>query len=282
MKPAEEILRIDTAVRKRFGWTPWGGSADQPWYMPKKAPDHTLHLRYTFRSKVGLAAPLLAIENPETAEVRFNSLPVNTSSPVGYYVDKSIKTVVLPDIKRGINTLEIDMPYGEATAAERVYILGKFAVNVKGYDLTVDRLPDKIGFGDITSQGLPFYSGKLTYIIPISAKKAGKLHVRAPKFRATLLRATLGEDSFPIAIAPYSACFNVKRGRRELKLDAYIPRTNGFGPIHCADEKITYQSPGCWRTSGDSWSYEYCLMPEGVISSPEVRLDHYGKKGKKE
>ena len=282
MKPAEEILRIDTAVRKRFGWTPWGGSADQPWYLPKKAPDHTLHLRYTFRSKVGHAAPLLAIENPETAEVRFNSLPVNTSSPVGYYVDKSIKTVVLPDIKRGINTLEIDMPYGEATAAERVYILGEFAVNVKGYDLTVDRLPDKIGFGDITSQGLPFYSGKLTYIIPISAKKAGKLHVRAPKFRATLLRATLGEDSFPIAIAPYSACCNVKRGRRELKLDAYIPRTNGFGPIHCADEKITYQSPGCWRTSGGSWSYEYCLMPEGVISSPEVRLDHYGKKGKKE
>ena len=49
-----------------------------------------------------------------------------------------------------------------------------------------------------------------------------------------------------------------------------------------ADEKITYQSPGCWRTSGDSWSYEYCLMPEGVISSPEVRLDHYGKNGKKE
>ena len=279
MKGAEEILRIDTAVRKRFGWTPWGGSADQPWYLPKKAPDHTLHLRYTFRSRIDLAAPTLAMENPETATVRFNSLPVDTSAPVGYYTDKSIKTVVLPDMHKGMNTLEIDMPYGEATAAERVYILGKFAVDVNGYDLTVNRLPDKIGFGDITSQGLPFYSGKLTYILPVSVKKAGKLNLRVPKFRATLLRATLGEESFPIAIAPYAASFEVKKGRQELKLDAYIPRTNGFGPIHCADEKVSYQGPGYWRTIGDSWSYEYCLMTEGIISSPELKLDVFGKKG---
>lgn len=280
MNPAEEILRIDTNVRKRFGWTPWGGSADQPWYLPKKAPDHTLHLRYTFRSKIEYQSPLLALENPEAATVRFNSLPVSTAAPEGYYTDRSIKTVALPAIRKGANILEIDMPYGEATAAERTYILGRFAVNVAGYDLTVERLPDKIGFGDITSQGLPFYSGKLTYLLPISAKKAGRLSLRVPKFRATLLRASLGEESCPIAIAPYGACFNVKRGRQELRLDAYIPRTNGFGPVHCSDEKVSYQSPGCWRTSGDSWSYEYCLMPEGVISSPDLKLDIFGKKGK--
>lgn len=272
LRPAEEILRIDTAVRERFGWTPWGGSADQPWYLPKKAPDHVLHLRYTFDSRIKFNGASLGIENPESAKITFNSTPVEGEAS-GYYVDRSIKTLDLPPIKVGKNVLEIDLPYGEATAAERVYVIGRFGVEVNGYYSTVIRLPKELSFGSIVSQGLPFYSGKLTYLLDIKTDTAGKLRIRVPKFRATLLRATLGEDSFPIFISPYDARFNVGRGKHTLRLDAYIPRTNGFGPVHCADEKLSYQSPSAWRTSGDSWSYEYCLMPEGVISSPVVTLE---------
>ena len=34
LEPAEELLRIDTLLRRRLGWDPWGGSSNQPWCIP--------------------------------------------------------------------------------------------------------------------------------------------------------------------------------------------------------------------------------------------------------
>ena len=75
-------------------------------------------------------------------------------------------------------------------------------------------------------------------------------------------------DSKIIAFAPYAAEFELDAGTHKLNIDAYINRTNGFGPLHDADEKTPYQSPGIWRSHGDKWSYEYRLHREGILVSP--------------
>ncbi len=268
MRAAEEILRIDTAVRRRFGWTPWGGAADQPWYLPKAEPSCVLHLRYTFESEIAVKNARLAIENPEKTVIRVNGKRLDAEAD-GYYVDKSIKTVKLPTLHAGMNVIELDLPYGERTAAERIYVLGEFGVRAEGGRAVITKLPEALSFGSITHQGLPFYSGKLSYRFDVETN-GGELDVTVPQYRATLLRVNVGGYSRPVAYSPYSARFDMIKGRHEVTVEAYIPRTNGFGPLHCADDKNSYQSPGTWRTTGDAWSYEYRLSPEGVLAAPRV------------
>ena len=271
INPEEQILRIDTAVRTRFGWTPWGGAANQPWKLSRQAPCHTLHLRYTFQSEIEYPAPLLAMENPQNAKLCFNGKEVDTTV-LGWYVDKAIRTIKLPDVVVGENVLEVDIPYGEKTAAENMYLLGQFGVRAEGRCSVVTALPQKLYFGSIVHQGLPFYSGKLTYHFELETEE-GELVVNTPQYRAALLRVNVDDSSKPLAFAPYVERFAVKAGVHKVDIDAYIPRTNGFSPLHCADRVWNYEAPRAWRTLGDKWCYAYQLKQEGIIVSPIFKLE---------
>ncbi len=266
--PLEEILRIDAAVRARYGWTPWGGGSTQPWLLPKDPPNHTLRLRYEIDSEIEYKGAFLAIENPEIASVKLNGKSVDTT-PVGYYVDKAIKTIALPKLKKGKNLLEADIPYGESVAAEAMYLLGEFGVRVEGYHSVVTELPKKLAYGNIVPQGLPFYSGKLSYCFDVETN-GGKLRVRTPQYCASLIRINVDGQSKLATFSPYQADFDVPAGKHNVEIIAYIPRTNGFKPLHDSDPTDPYQSPARWRTKGDSWSYEYNFSTEGVLVSPEV------------
>ena len=267
----EEILRIDTAVRTLNGWNPNGNACDQPWYLPKKRGGDTVELQFAFESEIDFTGALLAIEKPQIATVKLNGVALDTTS-LGWYVDKSIKKIALPPIKKGTNVIEITYPYGEGDSLERIYVLGDFGVRVEGSHAVMTALPRTIAFGDIVPQGFPFYSGKLTYHFETETKE-GTLRVRTPQYRAALLRATVdGKDSKVIAFSPYYADFSVTDGKHTVDIDAYINRTNGFGTLHCADEKHSYQSPGVWRTKGDEWCYEYRLTREGILVSPQFTL----------
>ena len=268
----EEILRIDTAVRALCNWNPNCNACDQPWYLPRQRGGNTVDLKFAFESEIDFEGALLAIEKPQIATVTLNGIRVDTT-PVGWYVDKSIKKIALPPIKKGTNVIEISYPYGEGDSLERIYVLGDFGVRTEGRRAVMTTLPRSIAFGNIVPQGLPFYSGKLTYHFEINADEAAVLRVRTPQYRAAVLRATVDKkDSKVIAFSPYSAEFEVAAGKHTVDLDAYINRTNGFGTLHCADEKHSYQGPNVWRTKGDEWCYEYRLTREGILVSPQFTL----------
>lgn len=267
MNKEEEILRIDTAIRNSCGWTPYGNACDQPWYLPRKAPEHTALLVFDIRSDIDYEGASLALERAEAATIKLNGEVVK-SDVVGYYVDKSIKTVKLPKIVKGNNVLTVEYPYGEGSALERLYVLGMFGVRVEGKKAVITALPEKLAFGDILPQGLPFYSGKLTYHFDVETT-GGTLKIRTPQYRAAVLRATVDNaESKIIAFSPYAAEFDLEAGSHKLDIDAYINRTNGFGPLHDADDNTAYQSPGIWRSKDDKWCYEYRLKKEGILVSP--------------
>ena len=74
-----------------------------------------------------------------------------------------------------------------------------------------------------------------------------------------------------IAFSPYKANFGVlPAGRHKLDVNLYVPRTNTCGPLHCADDLLSYPGPGAWRTLGDRWCYEYRLKREGITVSPRI------------
>lgn len=263
----EELLRADTALRNRMGWTPWNGSSNQPWCMEKVAPTHKVRLRFRFESEIPVKGASLALETPLDAKITFNGQEID-NRPNGYYVDKAIECVRLPEIPAGVSTLEIVYPFGERTAIEWCYILGDFGVKVEGRVAKIVPEQKLIGFGSVTDQGMPFYSGALTYHMEAQTS-GGDLEITVPQYHGAVIRAFVDDQSQIIAFNPYKARFtSLAPGKHAVGLKLYINRTNGFNALHNADRKLSYQSPSAWRSSGDSWCYEYRLIEQGILSSP--------------
>lgn len=267
-EPREELLRVDTLLRRRLGWDPWGGSANQPWCIPAEPTEHTVRLRFRIESRIPLVGTHLALEAAKNTKITLNGATVPSDTD-GYYVDKAISTVPMPDISAGVSVLELEAPFGKRTAIEWCYLLGDFGVSVHGACTVVEELPKLLAFETITTQGLPFYSGAVSYRFDI-ATNGGALSLRLPQYRAAVYECTLdGERTVTGAFSPYSVVWHdVPAGKHTVEVKLYISRTNGFGHLHCADRMLSYPSPGAWRTSGDAWCQEYRLHEEGLIASP--------------
>ncbi|MBQ9099726.1 MAG: hypothetical protein IJY50_09905 [Clostridia bacterium] len=268
-RPVEELLRADTAIRKQLKYDVWGSSHCQPWCMEGKDDVHQVKLRFTFESEIDVKGAKLAAELPDDATIVLDGKAL-CNKPDGFYVDHDIRTYALPTFQAGTHVLELTFAYDTHSALEWCYLLGEFGVYNAGRYNTITKLPAKLGFTDITKQYLPFYSGKLTYHVPVESP-TDKLKVRVCQYRAsTVLVSANGGVPQQASLAPFTVILDANKGANVIDLDAYISRTNGFGPVHLADRNMEYVSPKGWRTEGDSWTYEYLLHEEGICSSPVI------------
>jgi len=267
----EEILRIDTLCRKRLGWPTLSGGSNQPWCIPEEPITHSLAVRYTFSTEIPLKNARLALETAEATVIKLNG-QVIPSVVTGWYTDKSVKTVDLPEIPAGESVIELIAPFGKRTAAERAYILGEFGVKVDGSNAVITEKPERIGFGALRDKGFPFYGGAVTYSFDVETE-LDNLEIRLPFYRAHVYDIAIdGGKPVTMAYAPYATTFeNVAPGKHRIDVTLYLSRYNAFGRIHCADRMMSYPSPGAWRTSGDSWAYEYMLCEEGLIAAPMIK-----------
>ncbi len=272
--PPEELLRADNICRELLSWGTSGGHLAQPWCVEEEAEAHTIKLTFEIESEIECDNVLLAIERPEKAEIIFNGTAVSVT-PVGYYTDRSIKTLSLPHIRAGVNTMTVTLPYEKRKTLEWCYLLGNFGVKLNGRRKCITSMPETIGFGSITNQLLPFYSGKLTYHIPVALEHESCVCVHVPQYRAAVLEVSAdGKDQGLIAFSPYSLTTEkLSAGRHTIDISAYINRTNTFGSLHNTDRKLKWLGPTAWRTEGDCWTYEYELYEEGVIHSPIITYE---------
>ena len=268
--PKEEILRLDNICRRKLNIEERGGSEVQPWVYGEKAPFTRVTLRYTFNSEIEYEGAVLALEDAQKAEITLNGQAVENKI-LGNYVDITIFKVALPKIKKGQNELIVTYPFGESANLEALFILGKFGVKAQGAQATITALPEKIGYGDITTQGFPFYGGNIVYKIPVEVKN-NKLTVVSSDFMGTLITAKLdGKEIGKIAYPPYVAqAQNVENGRHMLELTLFGHRYNTFGPVHLVNEKESWHGPGAWRSDDFNWSYEYTLRKIGLMKAPVV------------
>ena len=265
--PEEEILRLDNICRKKAGLKNRGGQVAQPWTLPKETPGHSITLIKEIESEIDYNGAFLAIEKPEECEISFNGIKVDAND-VGYFTDKSIRKMPLPDIKKGINTLKVILPLGDRTNTEWMYILGKFGVKLNGRKAVITDYPDSISFGSITDLGFPFYGGNITYNIDID--KPGNYSVSAPVYYGALITAEFGgKDTGKIVYPPYELEFTADKPGT-LSLTLYGNRANCFGPVHRVEQN-GWIGPNAWRTDGDNWSYDYILKKIGIIEKPVIK-----------
>lgn len=266
----EELLRIDNQVRRDLGIPLRRKEVIQPYLLPEDKAENHLTLRFVIPSEIDVPSPLLGLEDPEHTEISLNSCPVDSSSVRGWFVDEDIHTIPLPPLHPGENILTITVPIGLRTNLEAFYLLGDFGVRINGTQKTVTAPVRSLGFGDIVSQGLPFYTGNLSYCLRIRTE--GGCSLRVPRYRGGLIQVFVdGKETGNIIFSPY--CLQIpdlSAGEHEVTLLLYGTRYNGFAQLHHTPGVYFYQSPNSWRSGGDLWCYEYQFKPAGILKSPEL------------
>lgn len=268
-----EILRLDDWIRSQLGLRRRYGAMMQPYAM-EEGKAYPLTLYYEILSETKTSCQL-AMEHPEKCRIFFNGELVEYEDQ-GWYVDRAIRRIRLPDIKEGVNRLQIRMDFHQKTNLENLFLLGNFDVEKQPGGNSVVTTKKRKSFGDITSQGLPFYSGILRYRMPFTLTETGNFRVWVPHFQAALLKVALdGTPKGQIAFSPYRlALGQLKADVHLLEIDAYLGRHNGFGYLHNCDEDFRWFGPDAWRTTGNQWTDDYQLKPAGILS--QVVLEKQG------
>ena len=264
----DELLRIDNDVRRKLNIPVRRKEVVQPYLVQDEEAKDTLTLRFRIESRIRVSGARLALEEPAQARIELNGVSVPNADD-GWYVDRAIRTVPLPELAVGENILMVTVPIGRRTNLEAFYLLGDFGVEVVGTKKIIDRPVRSLGFGDITRQGLPFYTGNILYTFRVQS--AGGFTVRVPRYRGGLVKVFVdGRDAGNIAFSPYKLRIPAEAGEHEVTLRLYGTRQNGFGQLHHTPGVYFYQSPNSWRSAGDLWCYEYQFKPAGILKSPEI------------
>ena len=267
--PREEMLRIDLALRKKYGYPRADGTDVQPWVIGEVRPDKVAYLRFRFRSEVAVSCRL-AYETALSVTLNGKDVPVTNE---GYFADKSIHTMALPPLKKGINELIVKAPLGKRTSLENLFLLGRFGVSVNGTEAKVTALPKSIAFGSVTDKGLPFYGANVTYHIPFTLEKAADVRIKVGHYEGALVTAAFdGKEAGKIVFPPYTLePQRLARGKHTLDLTLHLTRINTFGALHLFG-KLAYKGPMHWYTEGEKWAYEYQLFSNGILKSPVFEI----------
>ena len=267
--PAMELLRADNALRRELGWPSREGAVAQPWSVPEEIAVHSVRLRFTIHAACPVASPRLALEDAGAAKVSLNGAAVS-AAPNGWFVDKCIGVLPLPPLHEGENLLEVVLPFSRRDGLEWCYLLGDFGVTLQGSHRCLVPRTEALGFDDVTRQGLPHYSGNVTWRIPVETR-GGRLRVTAPHYAGAAIRVSLdGQDAGYIVYPPYRLTLEAAPGKHELALTVLGHRENAFGPLHKADDADVWIGPNAWRTTGDRWTDSYRVAPLGLRSAPLV------------
>ena len=271
----EDILRADNALRVRAGLPVRNGDQVQPWLIPEEKAEHTARLRFHFYADQAFDGLRLAVEQPENAEIHLNGKPVS-STPVGWYVDEDIKTLLLPPVRPGENELTLTMPLTRRANLEALYILGDFGARAAGTRLTLTAPPDRLFLDDLTRQDLPFYTGNVRYRFRFTLDRARDglyLHIPHMASPVAVVYAD-GQEAGKIAWQPMRVKLPpLTAGNHEIEVLACGSRYNGFGTLHNADPNYKWYGPDAYRTAGDEWTDNYLIRPSYLLSPIELMED---------
>jgi len=279
-----EILKADQAVRRKLDFALRGGEMLQPWWVNRqnkglKDSKGRVSFRYSFNITEKPASGVdLALENPANWTIRVNGIELDPGSATGWWVDVSLRRIPIPSaaLKTGKNLVEIATDFHYGSNPEAMFILGNFGVTLKGRTRMLGKLPATLNLGDITLQGLPFYSGKVAYALPIPGPAPTprcQAVIRLPSIggACAVVRAP-GQSDILIPWHPYEADITslLKPGVKTLELEVVTTRRNSFGPLHEWPHNTTAVGPLSFLTEGDRFREDYVLVPNGLLKAPEL------------
>lgn len=262
----DEILRADIAIRSALGLSQRHPEAIQPWFRKKFNLDRPCGVPVTLRFLFGLEkvpkALTLVWEPIPGARLSLNGYPVKAEQRQSDW-DRCYFELPLPRevFVRGENVLEVRFPMEEDTPIEAMYLTGRFGVRTEGRDVTLCKLPETLSLGDISGQGLPFYSGELVYRFPL---EKGRYTVSLGKSEGAFVRI----QGKTLAFRPHAAEVSVNG---TLDVSVMITQRNKFGPLHYVGESRGAFGEFC--PPPELFHRGYRLIGQGLYEAPSVRKE---------
>ena len=261
----DEIRRIDAELRKKYGYPKSDGTDIQPWAVKDKGEIHNIYLKFTFFAECEIKNVYLAAESISALELNGKSVDL---TDCGWYFDKSLRKYKIESVSVGENTILARVPFGKCKTLENMFILGDFDVKNEGAENIVTGKSEKIAFGSLVHQGMPFYGGNITYIKETECPE-GDVKIKLPEFMGALSEVKMdGKEKGIIACSPYEITIeNVEEGRHLFEFVLYGNRYNTFGALHNTGNMI-WAGPNIWYPPENEWCREYCLKDTGIMKSP--------------
>lgn len=262
-----DVLLADREIRKHFGLKFRGGDMLQPWFFEKFVGDSKpsygdVELTYDFNVDVIPEGELfLCVESADDFEVKVNGTLLDTATDL-WWIDPCYDKIALDPalLKKGRNVVTLKTVFTEDKNLENIYLIGDFGVSLSGSKTAVTTLPATLRIGDAAAQGLPFYSGTISYNMgPVSAAS-----VRTASFEGACVKVRRGEAVNMLAFPPFVQ--DVPQGDGDLWLDVVLTRRNTFGPFHLAPAHQWAIGPEHFVANNTE---DYVLYPSGLLSLPE-------------
>ena len=270
---AEDILIIDSAIRDHMGIEHRGGTMIQPWFKQNETNSlcKELRLRYRFEIQTPPDALELALEQPEHFEIHVNGTKLIDTHTGEHWIDPAIRRIELPSelFKTGGNQIELKVNFHKDIDLEAIYLLGKFGV---GYDPrgtpAIQQLPERIAPNDLCNQGLPHYTGAITYTLPLGhAGKPRKLDLGT--FGGAVISVKAGEHFETLCFPPFES--SIPTNSEQAEITVWLTRRNLFGPLHLIPEEQSQIGPDSFRSSGNEYQESPVLTHSGLLHPPILR-----------
>lgn len=276
-QPAQEVLRVDAAVRDLVGIEHRGGGMLQPCYAKRFDAEvyGELELEYEFFVDELPEGPLtLAAERPERNEYRLNGTPLHCPDPGRFWVDIAFKRMPLELslLRPGRNVVTVKTAFRRTSNVETVYLLGRFGVALDGVRKTLTALPERIGFGNLADYRLPFYTGSVFYELPaglpsgLELTPGDRITLSPESFHGALFKVYAdGRLLDRVGWEPYEADVTeaLREGQR-LTVELVGTRRNTFGPLHLVPLYDTSYGPEHFVMTGERWTDAYNLIDSGI------------------
>lgn len=279
-----EIIQIDRKIRDELKIMRRCEGMLQPWYIKKHGLDtefKRIEIRFEFDIESIPESATLVGERPELNEYFVNGVKVECPDTKDFWIDIAFKKMPIPDgvLKTGRNEITVKTLYKFSTHLESVYLIGDFCVRAELKNAVIyGKMPQKLAMCSLAEQGMPFYSGNVTYKLPHESYKdkaqlrdSERLFLSAEFFGAAV-RVKDGESLDEIiAWEPYEVeITDAVKAEKDLYVTVLGTRKNTFGPLHVVPCVVHRCGHGSFTTEGDDWTDEYNLIEDGLR---EIRLN---------
>ena len=273
----DHILDVDKKVRKYLGVKARGGMMKQPWTIKRQLSKKTVAIKLEYEffcNDIPSDALYLAIEKPESFEITLNGRKIASYNNCGWWCDKSLKKLALDPalLKIGENKLLLKCEYSKAhPGLEYIYLLGNFGVKFDGLKQTLIAPVKNLYIGDWCEQGLPFYSGAVSYKcnFDVAQKVNEHVFIKLPEYHGTCSKLSVnGKEVGVVAWDPNELDITdyLKTDNNTLVIELFSSRRNSHGPFFNLEK---------WPIWTDSVIFHefkgaFNLVPYGIFKAPQV------------
>ncbi|WP_239696498.1 glycosyl hydrolase [Paenibacillus oryzisoli] len=229
--------------------------------------------RWVFNVKdVPTTNTFLACEQAERFQFRLNGQLV-AEVPSGWYLDRCMSTLKLPNLIEGENVLEIHCAYTHDMEIENVFLLGDFAID---YNQCLIKEQDKLRFGDWCLQGYPHYCGSMVYHFDLNIDETGSkrtLLEMGPYEAVTLNLKVNGKQG---KVIPWRAAGTVDltddliTGMNRIDIEVVGSPRNLLGPLHELRTNQAWTDWWSYHSSGKEYTQDYILHPYGLLGQIHI------------